>query len=194
MTQLSPRFSVAVTFAAELHRDQFRKGTAIPYLSHLLGVASLALEHGADEDEAIAAVLHDAIEDQGGATTEATICRMFGSRVAEIVRACSDTDVQPKPPWRERKDAYLRHLRSADASTRLVSASDKLHNARAILSDLRSHGAAVWTRFNAAPADILWYYQSLAAEFLRGGPERLAHEISLVVDEIVVLQHRNAAQ
>ncbi|MGD9933986.1 MAG: HD domain-containing protein [Dehalococcoidia bacterium] len=178
-------FSVALTFAAELHRDQFRKGTAIPYVSHLLGVASLALEHGADEGEAIAAVLHDAIEDQGGVATEATIHRLFGARVADIVRGCSDTDVEPKPPWRERKEAYLLHLRTADASTRLVSASDKLHNARAILSDLRAHGPALWTRFNAPPGDLLWYYQSLCAEFLQGGPRRLAEELARVVEEIV---------
>src|SRR5436190_10063419 len=118
---LSPRFEDALTYATRLHADQVRKGTGIPYIAHRLAVASIALEHGADEDEAIAALLHDAIEDQGGATTREEIRRRFGDRVVGIVDGCSDTDVSPKPPWRERKEAYIAHVRVASPSVRLVS-------------------------------------------------------------------------
>jgi hypothetical protein len=137
---LTIRFKEALTLACDLHRGQSRKGTQIPYVSHLLAVASLALEHGATEDEAIAAVLHDAVEDQGGLRTVARIQERFGAPVAEIVQACSDTDVVPKPPWQLRKEAYIAHVRTAPASVRLVSACDKLHNARSILGTTDSTG------------------------------------------------------
>ena len=141
MTELSSRFATALSFAAELHREHYRKGTDIPYVSHLLAVASLALEHGADEDEAIAAVLHDAQEDRGGTATTGVIEILFGARVADIVRGCSDSEESVnKAPWKQRKDAYLAHLETATGSIRLVSACDKLHNARAILADLRVMG------------------------------------------------------
>src|SRR5437588_8327976 len=130
---LSTRFEEALVFATQLHREQTRKGTRIPYIAHLLGVTSIVLEHGGNEDEAIAALLHDAIEDQGGASTREEIRRQFGDRVVEIVDGCTDTDVMPKPPWRARKEAYLAHIIEATPSVRLVSAADKLHNARAIL-------------------------------------------------------------
>src|SRR5205085_11747027 len=122
---LTQRFEEALAFAARLHKSQLRKGTGVPYVSHLLAVAGIALEHGADEDEAIAALLHDAIEDQGGAATREEIRRRFGDRVVGIVDGCSDTDVSPKPPWRERKEAYIAHVRDASPSVRLVSAADK---------------------------------------------------------------------
>jgi (p)ppGpp synthase/HD superfamily hydrolase len=148
---LSDRFTQALTLAAELHATQLRKGTKIPYLSHLLGVASLALEQGANEDEAIAALLHDAVEDQGGIVTLDQIRAQFGEPVALLVEGCSDTLQTPKPPWKIRKEAYLEHLRHSSSSVRLISACDKLHNARAILADLRVHGNAVWSRFSSSP-------------------------------------------
>ena len=145
---LSARFHKALGLASELHTGQYRKGTSIPYVAHLLGVASLALDYGASEDEAIAALLHDAVEDQGGERTAKLIARKFGQDVADIVDGCSDTDVEPKPPWRARKVTYLEHLRDASPSVRFVSACDKLHNLRAILTDYKSEGERLWSRFN----------------------------------------------
>src|SRR6478672_7509499 len=127
---LSERFTQALTFATQLHANQKRKGSGVPYIAHLLGTASLALEHGANEDEAIAALLHDAIEDQGGAPTREEIRRRFGDTVTAIVDGCTDADVTPKPPWRARKEAYIAHVASAAKSVLLVSSADKLHNAR----------------------------------------------------------------
>ena len=159
---LSRRFEQALVYAAKLHAKQLRKGTPVPYVAHLLAVAGLVLEHGATEDETIAALLHDAVEDQGGLRTLAAIRRRFGPAVADIVLACSDTASDPKPPWRERKEAYLSHLQGASRSVLLVSAADKLHNARSTVADLRVRGAAVWERFRAGPAEQLWYYDALA--------------------------------
>ncbi|MEB3226666.1 MAG: HD domain-containing protein, partial [Synechococcus sp.] len=134
--QLSDRFAEALVFAEKLHRRQIRKGSGIPYVAHLLGVTSLVLEAGGDEDEAIAALLHDAIEDQGGQQTRALIQTKFGDRVAKIVAGCSDSfDGEVKKPWRERKEAYLHHLQTAEPSVRLVSMADKLYNAQSILRD-----------------------------------------------------------
>ena len=183
---LTSRFDRAVNTARLLHADQFRKGTSIPYISHLLGVASIALEHGADEDTAIAAILHDAVEDQGGAETLQLIRQEFGERVAGIVDECSDTDVVPKPPWLERKKAYIAHIGQASVDALLVSAADKLHNARSILMDLRTHGDGVWDRFNAGRDDIVWYYRELHGEFTRTKqvPAPLLEELSIVIGEI----------
>ena len=124
---LSSRFDVAFVYASQLHKDQMRKGSQIPYISHVLAVASIALEHGADENEAIAALLHDAVEDAGGAPVREEIRKRFGEEVATIVDGCTDTDESPKPPWRTRKEAYIAHLRDAPDSVALVSAADKLH-------------------------------------------------------------------
>ena len=185
---LSARFSDALVMAAELHARQRKKGTGTPYVAHLLGTCAIALEHGADEDAAIAALLHDAIEDQGGVATEALIRDRFGASVAAIVRACSDSEGEPRPPWRERKEAYLAHLASADAPTLLVSAADKVDNARRILADLRSAERAadrdaetrdLWSRFKGGRDGSLWYYRSLVLA-LRANP---AHEPRLI-DEL----------
>ena len=182
---LSERFEQALVFATRLHAGQVRKGTQIPYVSHLLGVASLALDHGADEDEAIAALLHDAVEDQGGQPTLEEIRRRFGDRVAEIVAGCTDADVLPKPPWRQRKEAYIAHLEHASPSGRLVSACDKLHNARAILNDYQNVGDALWTRFNGGRDGTLWYYRELVAAFRRhSGDTPLVEELDRVVHEL----------
>src|SRR5829696_6570189 len=124
-----------------------RKGTNIPYVTHLLAVAAIVGENGGTEDEVIAALLHDAVEDQGGAATRDEIRRRFGDSVTTIVEGTSDTDVVPKPPWRERKQSYINHVGEAPRSVRLVSAADKLHNARSILVDLRAEGEAAWRRF-----------------------------------------------
>ena len=189
--QLTARFTEALTFAAMLHGDQCRKGTGIPYLSHLLAVAAAVLENGGSEDEAVAALLHDSVEDRadrfgGSANLLATIQGRFGERVAEIVKGCSDSETIPKPPWRERKERYLAHLAEADRSVLLVSAADKLHNARRILTDYRQLGEALWPRFNAPGRDILWYYASLV-EAYRGSPlspSLLVEELAEVVTDL----------
>lgn len=184
---LSTRFDDALRFAAELHRGQFRKGTRIPYVAHLLSVAALVLEDGGDEDEAIAGLLHDAVEDQGGQPTLDAIRARFGERVARIVAACTDADTLPKPPWRRRKEAYVAHIAGAPADVRRVSAADKLHNARAILRDYRQHDDSVWERFNGGKEGTLWYYRALVDAFNAAGAGRLAAELERVVVEIETL-------
>ncbi len=178
------RLSIAVSYAMTIHAGQTRKGTDIPYVSHLLGVASLVLEHGGDEEQAIAGLLHDAIEDCG-IEHEDEILRRFGPRVAGIVRACTDADVIPKPPWKERKLAYIAHLETVDRDALLVSCCDKLHNARAILTDLATHGDALFDRFNGGRDGTLWYYQVLADAFLRLIPGKpLSRELADTVARI----------
>jgi (p)ppGpp synthase/HD superfamily hydrolase len=187
------RFEAALTYATHLHRDQTRKGTDIPYVGHLLGVASLVIEDGGSEDEAIAGLLHDAVEDQGGAPRLEDIRTRFGEGVAAIVAGCTDADTTPKPPWRQRKEAYLAHLREATADVLRVSAADKLHNARAILADYRALGEALWPRFSEGRDEILWYYRSLVAIFLERGPARLAGELARAVAELNRLTDESAA-
>jgi (p)ppGpp synthase/HD superfamily hydrolase len=177
------RLTDASALAFRIHAAQRRKGTSIPYVSHLLAVAALVLEHGGDEDQACAGLLHDAIED-GGVAWEAVILEQFGPRVAGIVRACTDADTHPKPPWRARKEAYLTHLEHAEPDTLLVSAADKLHNARAIVSDLRTHGPAMFTRFNAGQAGTLWYYEALSEVFARRLPGPLVRELGDAVTQM----------
>jgi len=184
--KLGPRFERAFLFAKEKHAGQTRKASTIPYIAHLMGVASLALEYGGDEDIAIAALLHDVVEDCGGTAMLKEVKRRFGSRVAKIVEGCTDSDSLPKPPWRERKNTYLRHLKSADAETRLVSAADKLNNVRSILSDYREVGELIWERFNGGREGTLWYYRALLEEFQRGAPNRLVREFELAVRELEV--------
>lgn len=176
----SARLAAAFAFAERLYRRQFRKRSTVPYATHLMSVAALVGESGGDEDEMIAALLHDGPEDQGGRKTLAAIRRRFGPRVARIVAGCSDTFESPKPPWSERKRAYLRHLRTASASVRLVSAADKVHNARAILADLR-RGVDVWAKFNAGRDDQLKYYRALVREFRARGPRGPAEELARLV-------------
>ena len=187
------RFEAALTYATHLHRDQTRKGTDIPYVGHLLGVASLVIEDGGSEDEAIAGLLHDAVEDQGGAPRLEDIRTRFGEGVAAIVAGCTDADTTPKPPWRQRKEAYLAHLREATADVLRVSAADKLYNARAILADYRALGEALWPRFSEERDEILWYYRSLVAIFLERGPARLAGELARAVAELNRLTDESAA-
>ena len=182
--RVGPRFEQALAYAAHLHTQQTRKGTDIPYIAHLLSVAGLVLEYGGDEDTAIAALLHDAAEDQGGAATLTAIREKYGAGVAEIVEHCSDTLITPKPPWRKRKEAYLAHLAGAGDAVRLVSTADKVHNARAILADYRVHGEAVWSRFGGGRAGTLWYYRALVTALRRAGGGVLVDELDRVVTEI----------
>ncbi|HXW93052.1 MAG TPA: HD domain-containing protein [Terriglobales bacterium] len=180
-TKLGRRFEQALLFAHRQHAGQTRKGTPTPYISHLLGVAGLVLEAGGDEDLAIAALLHDVVEDCGGIPMLEEVRRRFGERVAHVVEGCTDTCLDPKPPWRRRKENYVRHLRRADADTHLVSAADKLHNARHTLSDYFQDGEVIWTRFHGKRQGTLWYYRALLREFRRRRPNRLVNELERVV-------------
>ena len=181
---MTSRFEQALVFAAQLHKDQRRKGSGVPYVSHLLAVAALVIEHGGDEDEAIAALLHDAIEDQGGPKAREEIRRRFGDRVTEIVDGCTDSETVPKPPWKERKLAYIAHLAAASASVRLVSAADKLHNARSILIDYRGLGEEIWQRFQGRKTGTLWYYRSVLDVLSQSGKTPLVAELDRVVREL----------
>jgi (p)ppGpp synthase/HD superfamily hydrolase len=181
---VTPRFRQALDYASELHAFQRRKGTDIPYMSHLLGVCALVLEDGGDEDEAIAALLHDAVEDQGGKPVLEEIQRRFGERVAGIVAECTDTDEVPKPPWRKRKDEYVARLPEATPEALRVSCADKLHNARSLLGDYRRIGERLWERFTASRDETLGYYRSLVKVYRAHGVGALAEELERVVDEL----------
>jgi (p)ppGpp synthase/HD superfamily hydrolase len=179
------KFDRALLYASRLHRDQRRKGTDIPYITHLLAVASLVGENGGTEDEVIAALLHDGPEDQGGLPTLEDIRAHFGDEVAEIVDGCTDTYEDPKPPWRERKERYLAHLGGASDSVRLVSSADKLHNARTVLSDYRRLGEDLWTRFNGNREGTLWYYRAIVDAL--PGESPIVEELDRVVTELETL-------
>jgi (p)ppGpp synthase/HD superfamily hydrolase len=179
------RLVEAFEYAAELHATQHRKGTSIPYISHVLAVAAIVIEHGGDEYQAIAALLHDAIEDHPkDGRTRNEIREHFGDRVLTLVEACTDADTHPKPLWAERKQRYLEHLQEAPPEARLISLADKLHNARAILNDHRQIGDCVWERFTAAKQATLWYYRALADKFSQLDPGPLADELDRVVTEL----------
>lgn len=177
-TALSDRFAEGFSLALSLHADQTRKGSEIPYVAHLMSVAGLVLEHGGNEDEAIAALLHDGPEDQGGQETLEQIRRQFGHRVADIVEGCSDTFETPKPAWRARKERYLDHLRQTDSeSVFLVSVADKVHNLRSILEDYRRLGGRLWGRFTGKKDGTLWYYAELLRVYQHSAPARCAQLI-----------------
>ena len=184
------KFEGALVYAAHLHRDQLRKGTDVPYVTHLLAVAATVGENGGTEDEVVAALLHDAPEDQGGEETLGYIRAQFGNEVAEIVAGCTDTLEEPKPPWRGRKEAYLEHVRFASPSVRLVSAADKLHNARSILADLRALGEELWGHFTGGRDGTLWYYRALTDAYKKAGNDPLVEELDRVVGEIEALAKR----
>ncbi|MBC6420601.1 MAG: HD domain-containing protein [Hormoscilla sp. SP5CHS1] len=181
---LSEKFIEALTFAAQLHATQKRKGSGVPYIAHLLGTASIALEYGANETEAIAALLHDAIEDQGGAPIREEIRRQFGDAVTAIVDGCTDADSIPKPPWRQRKEAYIASIPTASASVRLVTAADKLYNARSVLKDYRVLGEELWQLFAGRKAGTLWYYRSLVEALRAAASIPLVEELDRVVTQI----------
>lgn len=182
--RLGPGLQRAFRYAAAKHDGQTRKQTAVPYLSHLMAVASLVLEAGGDEDMAIAALLHDVVEDCGGMPRLREIRRQFGARVARIVEGCTDSFGEPKPEWVERKKDYLREVMHADAETRLVSACDKLHNVRTILADYRKDGESIWARFSGRKEGTLWYYRALSDEYQRRGPNRITRELEITVSEL----------
>jgi (p)ppGpp synthase/HD superfamily hydrolase len=179
------KFEAALVYAARLHRDQTRKGSGIPYVNHLLAVAAIVGENGGTEEEVVAALLHDAPEDHGGRARLEEIRERFGDDVAEIVAGCTDTYEDPKPAWRPRKEAYVAHVRAAPASVRLVSAADKLHNARSILADLRVSGDALWGRFTGGKEGTLWYYRALDGALGAAGTNAaVGGELGRVVREI----------
>ena len=182
--KLSPRYEAALVMATQLHASQNRKGTSIPYVSHLLAVSSLVLEHGGSEDQAIAALLHDAVEDQGGLPTLDKIRDHFGDVVAEIVEHCTDAYEEPKPEWRIRKEEYIASIAEKPLDAVLVSCADKLHNARAILNDLRTLGDELWGRFTGGKEGTLWYYQSLVDAFDDTLGNSLTEELKRTVNEI----------
>src|SRR6202162_3740142 len=181
---LGPRLQRAFRYAAEKHDGQTRKQSAVPYLSHLMAVASLVLEAGGDEDMAIAALLHDVVEDCGGMPRLCEIRKQFGARVAKIVEGCTDSFGEPKPEWTERKKNYLREVKRADAETRLVSASDKWHNVRTILADYRRDGEGIWKRFTGKKEGTLWYYRALSDEYRRRNANRITRELEIAVAEL----------
>lgn len=187
------RFASAMAYAHHVHQGQFRKGTGIPYIAHILGVTALAIEYGADEDEAIAALLHDAAEDGGGEATLAEIRATFGEVVADIVLGCSDSlveDPEDKLPWLERKENYLAHLENASASVCLVSAADKLHNVRSVIRDYREHGEDIWQRFQGRRDGTLWYYQTVAHVLARRRRTPLTRDLQEAVDDLLRVTSR----
>jgi (p)ppGpp synthase/HD superfamily hydrolase len=188
---LGPRLQRAFRYAAEKHAGQTRKKTAVPYLSHLMAVASLVLEAGGDEDMAIAALLHDVVEDCGGMPRLREVRKQFGLRVAKMVEGCTDAYVVPKPEWLERKKNYLREVKHADPETRLVSAADKLHNVRTILADYRRDGESIWKRFSGKRKGTLWYYRALSDEYQRRNPNRITPEFEIAVGELERAVGRN---
>lgn len=175
------RFDAALAYAGHLHRTQIRKGPGVPYVSHLLAVAAIVFENGADEDQAIAALLHDAIEDQGGLAQLEAVRARHGDDVAQIVADCTDAHEEPKPAWHPRKEAYIASLAHKPARSLAVSLADKTHNASAINADQRAHGAEVWKRFAGGKGGTLWYYRALTTAFRTYAPgiaaERFAHEV-----------------
>ena len=183
LSPLSIRFDHALLFAAQVHRNQGRKKSGVPYISHLLGVAAIVLDYGGDEDMGIAALLHDAAEDHGGKAMLAVISQMFGPRVAKIVDGCTDSygdEGKNKPKWYPRKLRYIRRVRHEDADTRFVSAADKLYNARAILRDVRQYGDSAFGSFSAPKAKVLWYYRSLVREYRAAG---VTHQLKPLLDD-----------
>ena len=181
VTELTGRFDDALRYAHEAHREQRRKGHNAPYIGHLLGVASIVIDDGGSEDEAIGALLHDAAEDQGGRDRLADIRTRFGDPVARIVEDCTDSWETPKRPWAERKPAYAHHARTLPPSSLRVSAADKVHNTYAILRDLRNDGEVIWSRFSAGADDVLSYYQSLVRSYREAGGGKLVDELARIV-------------
>jgi (p)ppGpp synthase/HD superfamily hydrolase len=181
---LTPRFADAFAYGLDAHAGQTKKGTTVPYIAHLMDVTALVLMHGGNEDEAVAALLHDAAEDAGGRPRLNDIRQRFGDAVAEIVEGCSDTLETTKPPWLQRKTAYIEHLPQVSASTRLVSAADKAANVRTIVADFKAIGEEVFERFAGRKHGTLWYYRTLADIFLRLGPVALARQLDETVREL----------
>ena len=182
--KLTSRFEEALIYANQLHAHQTRKASGTPYVAHLLGVAALVIEDGGDEDEAIAALLHDAIEDQGGATARQEIRRRFGDRVTAIVDGCTDAETVPKPPWRRRKERFIQSLDRASPEVLRVTTADKLYNVRSVLSAFRSQGDAIWERFNGGRDGTLWYYRAVTDELRARNTSQLVEDLDRAVSEL----------
>lgn len=183
-TMYGPRFDSALAFASGCHFGQRRKGSGAPYITHPLAVAAIVGSYGGDEDQAVAALLHDVMEDCG--VSRQTIGDRYGERVAAIVEACTDSTERPKPPWRPRKEAHIAHVRDQAEHIKLVMAADKLHNAQSILRDLRrrSVGEVVWRRFSAEKGEVLWYYRAITDALGHGWQHELHEELVEVVAEL----------
>lgn len=192
--KLGSRFNEAFLYAAQMHASQTRKKTDVPYISHLMSVAGLVLEAGGGEDEGVAALLHDVVEDCGGHPVLQEVRERFGERVAKIVQGCTDAYDIPKPPWKQRKLDYLDVLRRADDDIRLVSAADKLHNVRTILADYRREGDSVWERFSGRRDGTLWYYRAVLEVLRQGKPNPLLEELERVVTELETLATKSSAR
>ncbi len=182
-TRLTERFQAAVQYALVVHGGQVRKGSGVPYATHLLGTAAIVLHFEGTEEQAIAALLHDAPEDQGGRDRLEDIRVRFGEAVAHMVDGCTDTFEDPKPAWKPRKEAYVARIPKEDADTRFVSAADKLDNARAIVADLRRHGPGLWDRFKGGK-ESLWYYEELVKAYQGAGRSPLVEELAAAVIEM----------
>lgn len=181
---LTSRFTDALAYTADLHREQERKVSGVPYLAHLLRVAGIVLEYGGTEDEAIAGLLHDAVEDQGGMPVLEEIRRRYGDAVAEVVMACSDAHTTPKPPWRKRKEAHVEHVRAASHSVRLVVAADKLDNARSLLREYLVRGESLWEFFHGRRDGTLWYYEAMLAALKDADSTPLVEKLASTVNEM----------
>jgi len=187
MPPLSDRFSDALLVACELHAGQRRKISGTPYVAHLLRVAGIVLEAGGSEDEAVAALLHDAIEDQGGAATRERIVQRFGPGVAQIVNQCSDSDETPKPPWRLRKESFLASLPGVSSSARLVTAADKLDNVQGLIEGYHQHGEQLWQYFHGGRDGTLWYYRAVVDALRRAAPDPLVERLDRAVAQFELL-------
>ncbi|MBW4490229.1 MAG: HD domain-containing protein [Trichocoleus desertorum ATA4-8-CV12] len=183
-TILTSRFEAALVYAVQLHAQQRRKVTGTPYVAHLLSVAALVLEDGGTEDEAIAALLHDAVEDQGGATTRAEISRRFGAAVVEIVDGCTEPDLQSGQGWQEHKLQYLEQIRQADPAVRRVALADKLHNARSLLVNFRLEGDGIWSQFQGGKAGVLWLAERQVELFRQVSYSGMVTELEQVVQAL----------
>ena len=182
--KLSIRFEQALVYATQIHAKQIRKCSNIPYISHLLSVAALVLEDGGDEDEAIAALLHDAVEDMGGKETRTAILEKFGERVINIIDSCTESYTQPKPPWRDRKLQYIEQMRHASPSVLRVSMADKLHNARSILTDWYREGDIIWQKLNGGKEGTLWFYHQLLEVYQKHTSNFLSKEIERIISQL----------
>ena len=182
--KLTTKFEQALIYATQLHANQTRKVDKIPYISHLMSVSALILEAGGTEDEAIAGLLHDAVEDQGGQATREEIREKFGETVVEIVDGCTETDITPKPPWKQRKIDYIENISNGSDSVKLVSLADKLHNARSLLVGYRNKGDKLWDYFNGTKEDKLWFYRELLKVYRQGNVNFMTVELERILDEL----------
>ncbi|MEO1428355.1 MAG: HD domain-containing protein [Cyanobacteria bacterium J06633_8] len=184
MTKLTTKFEQALIYATQLHANQTRKVDKIPYISHLMSVSALILEAGGSEDEAIAGLLHDAIEDQGGKATREQIRDKFGEQIVEIIDGCTESDITPKPPWKERKIQYIENIRNGSDSVKLVSLADKLHNARSLLIGYRNKGDKLWDYFSGSKEDKLWFYRELLVIYQQSYDNFMTVELERILREL----------